>query len=238
MTADRKRPGGEMATRPLHFIWLCDVSGSMSVDGKIESLNTAIRESIPEMQKAAGENPNAQVLVRAITFSSGAQWHIANETPAEDFKWEDLRADGVTDMGRAFLMVADQLKIPPMKDRALPPVLVLISDGHPSDDWKGGLQQLMDLPWGKKAVRIGIAIGRDANPDVLKQFIANPEIPLLTANNPEQLTRYIKWASTAVLKSASSPASQAVNGTPLHANVPITPPDDKSNNLSSAGDVW
>ena len=44
------RPGGELATRPLHFIWIADCSGSMAVDGKIQSLNTAIKEAIPSMQ--------------------------------------------------------------------------------------------------------------------------------------------------------------------------------------------
>jgi len=122
-----RRPGGELATRPLHFIWIADCSGSMKTDGKIQSLNVAIREAIPHMQKVAAENPNAQVLVRAIRFSSGAQWHISQPTAVEDFKWEDLQADGVTDMGKALSMVAEQLKIPPMTDRALPPVLVLIS---------------------------------------------------------------------------------------------------------------
>ena len=39
-----KRPGGELATRPLHFIWIADCSGSMSIDGKIQALNNAIRE--------------------------------------------------------------------------------------------------------------------------------------------------------------------------------------------------
>ena len=32
-----KRPGGELASRPLHFIWLADCSGSMSIDGKIQA---------------------------------------------------------------------------------------------------------------------------------------------------------------------------------------------------------
>jgi uncharacterized protein YegL len=63
------------------------------------------------MQKEANENPNAQVLVRALKFSSGAQWHIAQPTPVENFKWTDLTSDGVTDMGKALSMVADQLKI-------------------------------------------------------------------------------------------------------------------------------
>src|SRR5947209_4904366 len=62
-------PGGEMAARPLHFFWIADCSGSMAGD-KIQSLNTAIREAIPEMRRVAANNPNAQVLVRAIKFSS------------------------------------------------------------------------------------------------------------------------------------------------------------------------
>jgi len=55
------------------------------------------------------------------------------------FEWTDLTADGVTDMGKALRLVADQLKIPPMTD-GLPPVLVLISDGQPTDDFNGGLK--------------------------------------------------------------------------------------------------
>ena len=122
------RPGGELATRPLHFIWIADCSGSMAIDGKIQSLNTAIKEAIPNMQDVADENPNAQVLVRAVRFSDGAQWHVSHPTDIADFKWDDLQAGGVTSMGRALTLVADQLRIPPMTDRALPPVLVLISD--------------------------------------------------------------------------------------------------------------
>ncbi|MFZ1641992.1 MAG: vWA domain-containing protein, partial [Candidatus Contendobacter sp.] len=135
-----KRPGGELATRPLHFIWIADCSGSMSIDGKIQALNTAIREALPHMRQVADENPNAEVLVRALKFSSGAQWHVSQPTPVADFKWADLQTEGVTDLGRALAMVAEQLRIPPMSDRALPPVLVLISDGQPTDDFNKGLQ--------------------------------------------------------------------------------------------------
>jgi uncharacterized protein YegL len=206
-----KRPGGELATRPLHFVWIADCSGSMGIDGKIQALNNAIREAIPHMQGVADENPNAEVLVRAIRFSSGATWHISQPTPVKDFKWADLTADGVTDMGKALSMVADQLKIPPMSDRALPPVLVLISDGQPTDNFDGGLKALMDQPWGKRAVRIAIAIGEDADAVVLQKFIGHPEIRPLQANSPEALVRYIKWVSTAVLKSAFVATARSVH---------------------------
>lgn len=234
-----KRPGGELATRPLHFIWIADCSGSMATDGKIQALNTAIREAIPHMQKVADENPNAQVLVRAIKFSNGAQWHISQPTPIEQFQWSDLSAEGVTDMGKALSMVAEQLKIPPMTDRALPPVLVLISDGQPTDDFSKGLKDLMEQPWGKKAVRIAIAIGTDADYDVLQKFIGNVELKPLQANNPEALVRHIRWVSTAVLKSASAPASQAAGATPSTPNVPVpTPVPSTPAGPNDPGDVW
>jgi hypothetical protein len=67
----------------------------------------------------------------------------------------------------------------------------------------------MNEPWGKKAVRIAISIGRDANDEVLQEFIGNSELKPLAANSPEALVKHIKWASTAVLKSASSPAAGA-----------------------------
>ena len=79
-----------MSTRPLHFIWIVDSSGSMDADGKIQALNSAIRETIPHMQGVAKENPNADVLVRALTFSTGAQWHISQPTKVAEFRWEDV----------------------------------------------------------------------------------------------------------------------------------------------------
>lgn len=229
-----KRPGGELSSRPLHFIWIADSSGSMEQDGKIQALNTAIREAIPHMKKVADDNPNAQVLVRAVKFSNGAQWHISQPTPVADFAWQDLAADGETDMGKALALVAEQLKMPPMSDRALPPVLVMISDGQPTDDFDAGLKALMEQPWGKKAVRIAISIGQDADPEVLQKFIGHPEMKPLAANNPEALVKHIKWASTAVLKSASAPAaggtdhpdaSPASAATPIGVPVPTAAPD-------------
>jgi len=62
----------------------------------------------------------------------------------------------------------------------------------------------MKEPWGKKAVRIAIAIGEDADYETLQKFIGHPELKPLQANNPEALVRHIKWVSTAVLKSASA----------------------------------
>jgi uncharacterized protein YegL len=192
------RPGGAYAGRPLNIIWMLDCSGSMAESGKIEALNNAIREVIPAMRKAAEGNPEVQFFVRAIRFSSGASWHVATPTLLEDFKWVDLKADGETDMGQAFALLAEDFRNIPADTRALPPQIVLISDGKPTDDWKGALQALFDIPWGKRAVRQAIAIGQDADYETLKKFIDNVERPVLRADNAEQLVRYFRYVSTTV----------------------------------------
>ncbi len=220
------RPGGELAKRPLSFIWIVDCSGSMA-GKKMESLNLAIHESIKPMQDVADENPNAEVLVRAIRFSSGAQWHISQPTEIHSFKWTDMDADGVTDMGAAMLLLADALKVENMPHRGLPPVLVLISDGQAVDDYDSGLRALLAQPWGKKAVRISIAVGDDADLEQLQKFIDNPEIKPLVTANVQDLVKKIKWASTVPLKAASNPASRTKESAASSASIPIpAPPAD------------
>jgi uncharacterized protein YegL len=237
--AQATRPGGEMASRPLHFLWILDCSGSMA-GTKIGSLNFAIRESLPAMQDESRQNPEAQMFVRVLTFSSGARWHVGKPTPVADFKWTDVQADGVTDMGRAMELLAEALTVEAMGQRALPPVLVLITDGQPTDNFAGGLRKLMDNPWAKKAVRIGIAMGDDADIDVIQQFIAHPEFRPLRADNAPTLIKYIKWASTAVVKNASAPASTIAGQDKAGgANVPVpTPPVPVPSDAVSANEVW
>ena len=190
------RPGGELASRPLHFFWVVDCSGSMEGE-KIGIVNNAIQNVIPEMVSEAENNPNAQLLIRTLKFSTGASWLTAEPIKVEDYAWEDLGAAGLTELGKAFELLSGQLSIPPMPERALPPVIVLLSDGQPTDDYKPSLEKLLHLPWAKKAVKIAISIGQDADDDVLLEFTGNQEL-VLQANNATMLAKMIKWASTAV----------------------------------------
>lgn len=223
------RPGGELASRPLHFFWIVDASGSMQGD-KIQSLNYAIQSAIPAMREAGDKNPNAQIFVRALRFSDSAQWHVAQPTKVEDFRWPDLTAEGVTRMGEALHVVAEQLRALQGEGRILPPVLVLLSDGQPTDDFNAGLRDLMAQPLGKKAVRIAIAIGQDADLDTLQKFIGHPELRPLQANNAESLVQYIKWASTVAVTSASAAANKGAmvpaavgGGEGASAGAPVVP---------------
>lgn len=222
MAEKMKRPGGELASRPLHFFWIVDCSGSMCGE-KIGTVNHAIQSVIPDMVDAASNNPNAQLLIRTLQFSTGASWVTANPVPVEDFAWDDLKAGGITDLGQAFELLSAQLTIPPMSERALPPVLVLLSDGQPTDDYKKSLDKLLHLPWGKKAVRIAISIGQDADDTVLTDFTGNREL-VLQANNAVMLTKMIKWASTAA-SMVSAPASKVMEDKKA-TGIPLIPMDD------------
>ena len=230
--------GGELAKRELHFFWITDCSGSMSVNGKIQSLNNAIREAIPEMKEVAHENPNAELKVRALKFSSGAEWHLEQATDIEDFEWEDLKADGVTDLGQALAMLAEKLDESVMPKRGLPPVLVLVSDGQPTDEYKKGLEKLNSKPWGQKAVKIAIAIGDDADHEILQEFIGNEEIKPLQANTSEELTAYIKWASTEVVKSASTGSTEESSTQESNVAHPPMPNIELDDEIDSDIDVF
>jgi uncharacterized protein YegL len=219
--ADDGMPGQGVARRPLPFFWLCDVSGSMAGD-KIASLNYAVRNALPEALAAAREQI-AQLTMRTLAFSSGARWIDPAPVPIERYAWTDLQAGGTTDLGHGLRMMADQLRMPPMPQRALPPVLVLLSDGEPTDDWQKPLDELLALPWGQKSVRLAIGIGQQANHAVLERFIHNPEIKPLQANHPEELTRYIRWASTAVAGSVLRSQMAPRDGGPPSAAIPPPP---------------
>jgi len=203
-------PGGKLGGRPLHFILLCDCSSSMS-GLKIQSLNQAITNALEAMKQEAKSRPSNPVLVRVIVFSSGAQWHVSQATPIENLKWTDMHASGSTAMGQALRLLAEQMDSSKMPDRGLPPVLVLVSDGQPTDDFNAGLADLMAKQWGKRAIRISIGIGNDADMGVLQKFMGNTELSPFVAHNADQLTTLIHWASTVVVNSAIKPPSGVAN---------------------------
>ena len=222
-------PGGELAHRPLHFFWIVDCSGSMSGE-KIGKLNYAIQDTIQPMRDSAKANPNAKLFIRVLKFSSGAQWLTPKPENIEDFEWIPIDANGMTDMGKAFSLLSDELQMPPMPERALPPVLVLLSDGQPTDEYEEPLKKLLSSPWGKKAVKVAISIGDDAVIQMLSKFTVNSEY-VLKAENAKDLVKMIRWASTLAAK-VSSPMSNSDGQGPIVIDPNSIPQS------SADGDVW
>jgi uncharacterized protein YegL len=203
------RPGGPLASRPLHFIWLVDGSGSMRVQGRVEAVNEAIRAAVPHLQSVARENPQAAVFVNAIRFGDEAHWIIDKLTPVADFQWPDLEAGGGTAMGEAIAIVGEALQPPLIWGRALPPMLVLITDGLPTDDFRAGMGYLLSKAWGRRAARFAVALGEEAAgkeaQEILQAFVSKDVPPPLLARDPETLAGHIRWICTAGLRSVCSP---------------------------------
>ncbi len=213
---------GGTARRTLRFIMLVDVSGSMQGD-KIQAVNRAVRECIPEMRKNNRDNPFAEMSVEVITFGTGAVWHVP-KTAVDQFTWKDLTAEGVTDLGAAMNLVTEALDVQTMGKRNLPPVLLLLSDGGPTDDWELALRRFEATSWGKpgRTVRIAVAIGEGADKTVLTRFTGNPET-VLSADKAATLVALIKWASISVTKSHSTSMAVASGAGPVAAPLPPPP---------------
>ena len=92
---------------------------------------------------------------------------MTEPTEPGELRWQDLSAGGYTDLGAALRLLAPELNVPPMPRRALPPAILLVSDGLSTDDGDAGLEALLATPWGAQAVRTSVAIGRDADLDGL-----------------------------------------------------------------------
>ncbi len=215
------RPGAQLAARPLHVVLLLDCSGSMSADGKIDALNRAVAQALPALADLQQQNPFVTMLVRALTFADGARWHLADPTPVAAVSWRPVVAGGLTDLGAALRLLAPELESPPMEARAFPPVLVLVSDGHPTDDVEAGLAALARTPWGSRAVRAAIAIGSDVDLDMLQRFLDDPAARPLTAHDPEQLVYLVRMVSTVASRLASEPEGRGVR------SVQVPPPAEE-----------
>ena len=190
-------PGGGVARRPLHVIMLADCSGSMA-GPRIQALNFAIGDMIQHF--AAWEREQEKrILIRAVAFADEPRWHIYDPMPAATMTWKALSVvpKGRTNMGPAFRMVAGALAAD-QASRGLRPVLVLITDGLPTDlpdEFDAGLRALLDVPAGRDAMRIAVAIGNTARSEALTKFIGNSTLPVLVASDVEQIADQLHRAS-------------------------------------------
>ncbi len=222
--------GPRLATKPLHLYWLLDTSGSMGVDGKMDALNEAMRVSIEAVRQTASETPGVQVLAGVITFAHDAEWLTPEPIAIEQLEWNDVPAvdRGTTELGRAIELATTSIRRAAESGRGLPPALVLVSDGKPTDlkvpSFGESLRRLAATPWGAKASRVAIGIGRDADMDALNRFVGHDELPALRASDAAELTHYLRWASTVVLDEGSWPVAPWSDPTgPAVASAPPVP---------------
>jgi len=180
----------EPAKKELVIFIIIDRSGSMS-GTKIGAVNTAIREVLPALRGIGGSDANIKIAV--LVFSTEAQW-ITPPVSADAFMWEDIDAAGWTDFGAALNKLNEKMSRKEFLNSSAgyaAPVVILMSDGQPTDSWLPPLEILRQNNWFKLATKIAIAIGNDADKKVLAEFTGDPQA-VLVSHSPEDLKKLIK----------------------------------------------
>lgn len=202
----------EVPRRTMVLFFVVDCSGSMS-GSKIGTVNTAIEEVIPELKDISESNADAQIKIATLQFSTGARWNENSPVPAEIFRWNYLDANGLTDLGEACIQLNEKLSRNAfMSDTtgSFAPAIFLLSDGAPTDNYEHGLEKLKKNNWFKKAIKVAVAIGEDANTRVLEEFTGNIE-SVITVHSPEALKKWIQFVSVRASEIGSKSSSVGTN---------------------------
>lgn len=193
--------------KPLPVILLLDVSTSMSGE-KIQNLNLAVRDMLGVFGDT--ETSETEIHVAIITFGADVKLHQKLENAAA-IHWHNLSTSGATPLGTALqmakAMIEDKEIIP---SRAYRPTVVLVSDGQPTDSWEKPLSNFIGDGRSAKCDRMAMAIGADADENVLKKFIEGTEHSLFYAENAKQLRDCFKFITMSVTTRAKSPTQNIV----------------------------
>lgn len=189
--------------RILPVILLLDVSGSMSYDGKIDELNSSVREMIQTFKEE--QVVQAEICVSIITFGTEIKVHT-ELTPAKDIVYQDMKAKGMTYMGRAldvaYDMIEDREKIP---KNAYRPVVVLVSDGAPNDEnWEKKLEKFTTQGRSSKCDRWSLAIGADADINMMKRFLDHKEKEVCYVEDAADIHKFFRFISNSTIQRSVS----------------------------------
>ena len=189
--------------RPLPIFILADTSGSMRGE-KINELNLALREMLTALNEADDIRGKFQLSVIAF----GGEVRLVQ--PLQDIaglSLSELTAAGNTPMGQAFETVQEMIEDREIvTSKAYTPTIVLISDGIPTDcseemyrrknyfDWEP-LKNLHSGERSSKCQRLALGIGEDADTEMLKAFIDNPEVPVIRTKDASGIAKFFRWVT-------------------------------------------
>ena len=197
--------------KPLPIILLLDTSGSMWGD-KIASLNDAVRKMLGTFTKE--ESQANEFLVSIITFGGSASLAYP-PTPASMLSYANLSADGGTPLGAAIdvakSLIEDREQTP---GRAYRPLVVLVSDGVPTDSWESKLDHFIQDGRSAKCDRKALGIGREAYEGqgraTLERFIAGTEHRVFEAKDAGEIHNFFKFVTMSVVTRSLSQNPNAV----------------------------
>ena len=185
----------------LPVILLLDTSWSMNGE-KIDELNEAVKEMLEELRKS--NTPNRKIDAAIITFGSGGVKLHLDLTCVNDISDSPyFKADGNTPMGGALKMaksmIEDRNKIPSHYYR---PLVVLLSDGMPTDDWEGIMHEFVNEGRSSKTQRISMGIGGGELEKPLKIFAGDKKC--FTANEAKYIREFFSFIVMTVTTRSNS----------------------------------
>lgn len=159
----------------------------------------AVKNGVQTLLSTLRQDPYAleTAFISVITFNTKAE-QVAPLTDLITFKVPYISAEGVTALGDALSLVSsciqsEVVKASEDKKGDWKPLVFIMTDGAPTDDWQQGLNQFKQV---SKGLVIACAAGGHADTDVLKQ-ITDTVLQLDTADS-STIQAFFKWVSASV----------------------------------------
>ena len=154
----------------LPCVLILDTSASMS-GNPIEELQSGLDYFAQDVKSDDDASQKVQIMVIKC---GGSAEIISNWTDAENFEAPELYADGMTPMGSAVSLAADEIENRKEEYRNngvsyLKPWVFIMSNGKPSDNWQSSASNFKQLEKDGKFTVFTIAVG-DADQEILSKF--------------------------------------------------------------------
>jgi uncharacterized protein YegL len=207
--------------RKLPVYLLLDTSGSMSGQ-PIEQVKNGVQMLVSALRADPYALETAYLSV--ITFDSAAKVAVPL-TELTAFQPPNLAASGTTALGAGLTLLADCALRDVVKTTATQrgdwkPMVFLMSDGSPTDDWMKGLSRFRMEKWG-----IVIACAVDsADEKVLKTVAGEECVVRLNTSNSGSMAAFFKWVTASVSASSKSVETAGKEVTGLD-QLPPPPPE-------------
>lgn len=184
--------------RKLPVYLLLDTSTSMQGEA-IE----AVRSGLDLMVSSLRQDPQAleTAWLSVITFDSDAK-QVVSLTELADFQAPKIDATGMTALGKGLRLAADCMarevaKTTQTERGDWKPLVFLMTDGMPNDDWKSGLEVFNAA---KPGMVVACGAGPQADTTILSQ-ITEAVVTLDTAN-ASTIAAFFKWVTASIAVSS------------------------------------
>jgi uncharacterized protein YegL len=206
--------------RRLPVYLLLDTSGSMMGE-PIES----VKNGVQTMVSALRQDPYAleTAYLSIITFNSSAN-QLVPLTELTSFQTPQLDASGTTSFGAALSLIASVAQTEVKKTTAeakgdWKPIVFIMTDGMPTDDWQKGLADFQKQKWG---MVVACAAGQAVDTNILKQ-ITEVVVQLDTADSAS-FKAFFKWVSASI-STSSAKIEEGGNEVGGLSELPPPPPE-------------